>query len=78
MKRAYRERQVVKEYREDYFYHRPTWDIEQQAWGEEEEEYIEPVIDVYILECDWLANILCYQPDGLTEDQVLKQRIEVI
>ncbi|KAF4333420.1 hypothetical protein FBEOM_12766 [Fusarium beomiforme] len=39
-KRAYREKQVVKEYPEDYFYHRPTWDIEQQARGEEEEEYI--------------------------------------
>ncbi|EWZ27959.1 hypothetical protein FPRO04_13078 [Fusarium proliferatum] len=77
-KRAYRERQVVKEYREDYFYHRPTWDIEQQARGEEEEEYTEPVIDVHIPERDRLANILCHQPDGLTEDQVLERRIEAI
>ncbi|KAI1026560.1 hypothetical protein LB503_013368 [Fusarium chuoi] len=77
-KRAYREKQVVKEYREDYFYHRPTWDIEQQARGEEEEEYTEPVIDVHIPERDRLANILCHQPDGLTEDQVLEQRIEAI
>ncbi|RKK23635.1 hypothetical protein BFJ66_g17428 [Fusarium oxysporum f. sp. cepae] len=77
-KRAYREKQVVKEYREDYFYHRPTWDIEQQARGEEEEEYMEPVIDVHIPERARLANILCHQPDGLTEDQVLEQRIEAI
>ncbi|CVL00274.1 uncharacterized protein FMAN_09780 [Fusarium mangiferae] len=77
-KRAYREKQVVKEYREDYFYHRPTWDVEQQARGEEEEEYTKPVIDVHIPERDRLANILCHQPDGLTEDQVLEQRIEAI
>ncbi|KAH7186540.1 hypothetical protein DER44DRAFT_802580 [Fusarium oxysporum] len=77
-KRAYREKQVVKEYREDYFYHRPTWDIEQQARGEEEEEYMEPVIDVHIPERARLANILCHQPDGLAEDQVLEQRIEAI
>ncbi|RKK27311.1 hypothetical protein BFJ66_g16710 [Fusarium oxysporum f. sp. cepae] len=77
-KRAYREKQVVREYREDYFYHRPTWDIEQQARGEEEEEYTEPVIDVHISERDRLANILCHQPDALTEDQVLERRIEAI
>ncbi|EGU72539.1 hypothetical protein FOXB_16952, partial [Fusarium oxysporum f. sp. conglutinans Fo5176] len=58
--------------------HRPTWDIEQQARGEEEEEYTEPVVDVHIPERDRLANILCHQPDGLTEDQVLEQRIEAI
>ncbi|QPG93463.1 hypothetical protein C2857_000044 [Epichloe festucae Fl1] len=75
---AYRERQVVKEHREDYFHHCPTWDIEQQARGEEEEEYTEPVIDVHIPERDRLANILCHQPDGLTEDQVLERRIEAI
>ncbi|KAJ9419892.1 hypothetical protein FOXG_15582 [Fusarium oxysporum f. sp. lycopersici 4287] len=77
-KRACREKQVVKEYREDYFYHRPTWDIEQQARGEEEEEYIEPTIDVHIPERNRLANILCHQPDSLTEGQILERRIEAI
>ncbi|KAK2477167.1 hypothetical protein H9L39_12391 [Fusarium oxysporum f. sp. albedinis] len=77
-KRAYREKQVVKEYREDYFYHRPTWDLEQQARGEDEEEYMEPVIDVHVPERARLANILCHQPDGLTEDQILKRRVEAI
>ncbi|KAI8658993.1 hypothetical protein NCS55_01178100 [Fusarium keratoplasticum] len=62
VKRTQRVKQVVKEYREDYFYHRPTWDIERQARGEEEEEYEEPVID----------------PDDLTEDQIAQQRIESI
>ncbi|RKL20511.1 hypothetical protein BFJ72_g15059 [Fusarium proliferatum] len=50
----------------------------QVARGEEEEEYTEPVVDVHIPERDRLANILCHQPDGLTEDQVLEQRIEAI
>lgn len=77
-KRAQRDRQVVKDYREYYFYHRPTWDIERQARGEEAEEYIEPTINVSILERAQLAEILCHQPDSLTEDVILQRRIEVI
>lgn len=41
-KRAHRDKRIVKEYREYYFYHRPTWDIERQARGEVEEEYADP------------------------------------
>ncbi|KAI0526175.1 FluG domain-containing protein [Xylaria bambusicola] len=78
IKRAQRDRQVVKEYREHYFYHRPTWDIERQARGEEEEEYVEPAVNVPIPERAKLAKILCHQPDDLTEDAILQQRIEVI
>ncbi|CAG9949488.1 unnamed protein product [Clonostachys rosea f. rosea IK726] len=40
LKRAQRQKEVVKAYREHYFYHRPTWDIEMQARGEEEEDPI--------------------------------------
>lgn len=32
-KSAQHDKQVVKDYREDYFYNRPTWDIERQARG---------------------------------------------
>ncbi|KAI3339677.1 FluG domain-containing protein [Ustulina deusta] len=78
IKRAQRDRQVVKEYREHYFYHRPTWDIERQARGEEEEEYVEPAINVPIPGRAKLAEILCHQPDDVTEDAILQQRIEVI
>ncbi|KAF5018492.1 hypothetical protein F66182_9527, partial [Fusarium sp. NRRL 66182] len=46
--------------------------------GKEEEEYIEPEIDVYIPERARLANILCYQPDGLTDDELLERRIEAV
>ncbi|RSL47928.1 hypothetical protein CEP54_013160 [Fusarium duplospermum] len=78
VKRTQRVKQVVKEYREDYFYHRPTWDIERQARGEEEEEYEEPVIDVTVPEREKLTEILCHQPNDLTEDQIAQQRIESI
>ncbi|CAH0017227.1 unnamed protein product [Clonostachys rhizophaga] len=62
----------------DYFYHRPAWDIERQARGEDEEEYEEPVIDVTVPERERLAEILCNQPDDLTEDQTTQRRIESI
>ncbi|RYO79482.1 hypothetical protein DL762_008140 [Monosporascus cannonballus] len=78
IKRAQRERQVVKEYREHYFYNRPTWDIERQIRGEEEEEYAEPVINVTIPERARLAEIVCHQPDDLTEDEIFQRRIEAI
>jgi hypothetical protein len=42
-----------------------------QARGEEEEEYVEPVIDVVIPIRARLVEILCYQPDNLNEDQIL-------
>ncbi|KAJ2997766.1 hypothetical protein NUW58_g542 [Xylaria curta] len=78
IKRAQRDRQVVREYREHYFYHRPTWDIGGRARGEEEEEYVEPAINVSIPGRAKLAEILCQQLDNLTEDAILQQRIEVI
>lgn len=77
-KRAQRERKVVKEFREHYFYNCPTWDIERQIRGEEEEEYAEPVIDVTISERARLAEIVCHQPDNLTEDEIVQRRIEAI
>lgn len=78
LKRAQRQKEVVKAYREYYFYYRPTWDIEMQARGEEEEEYVEPVIDVVIPTRARLAEILCHQPDNIDEDQILQCRIEAI
>jgi hypothetical protein len=65
VKRTQHIKQVVKKYRENYFYHRPTWDIKRQAQGEEEEEYKKPVINVTIPERKKLAEILCHQPDSL-------------
>jgi hypothetical protein len=77
-KRKQRERRIVKEYREYYFYNRPTWDLERQARGEEMEEYTEPAIDLVIPERAQVAEILCYQPKGLTIDEIFQKRIEVV
>ncbi|KAH7124543.1 FluG domain-containing protein [Dactylonectria macrodidyma] len=80
-KRAQREKRIVREYREDYFYHRPTWDIERQASGEEEDdegELVEPVIDLAIPERARLAEILCNQSADWTEEEAYRRRIEVI
>ncbi|KAH8768366.1 FluG domain-containing protein [Diaporthe sp. PMI_573] len=77
-KRAQREKRIVKQYRENYFHHRPTWDLERQARGEEMEEYVEPTIDLVIPERARLAELLCYQPDDLSEEEMNKLSIEVV
>ncbi|OAQ60939.2 SWI/SNF family DNA-dependent ATPase Ris1 [Pochonia chlamydosporia 170] len=66
------------DYREYYFYHRPTWDIEAQARGEVEEKFEEPVIDLVVPERARLAEILCFQPKDLTEEQISCARIEAV
>ncbi|KID97353.1 FluG domain-containing protein, partial [Metarhizium majus ARSEF 297] len=78
MKKAEREKRIVKDYREYYFYHRPTWDIEAQARGEVEEQYEEPVIDLAVPERARLAEILCFQPKDLTEEQISCIRTEAV
>ncbi|OAQ58141.2 FluG domain-containing protein [Pochonia chlamydosporia 170] len=77
-KKAEREKRIVKDYREYYFYHRPTWDIEAQARGEVEEQYEEPVIDLIVPERVRLAEMLCFQPKDLTEEQISRLRIDVV
>ena len=77
-KRTQRDRMIAKEYREYYFYHRPTWDIEAQARGEVEEEYEQPTIDLVIPERTRLANIFCLQPDDWTEEELFQRRAEAI
>lgn len=46
-------------YRENYFKERPIKDIEAQIHGEEEIEYIEPVIELQIPERAHLVNLIC-------------------
>ncbi|KAK3935373.1 hypothetical protein QBC46DRAFT_453549 [Diplogelasinospora grovesii] len=72
-------KKAQREYRADYFYNRPTWDIERQARGEEEEEeeeYDEPAIDLLIPERAQLAEILCKQPEGLSHEDLIRLRIQ--
>ncbi|KAK3933883.1 FluG domain-containing protein [Diplogelasinospora grovesii] len=74
-KRAKRAKNIRREYREDYFHHRPTWDIEGQANGEEEQEYVEPAVVLRVPERAELAQILCKQPEGLSSTALLALRI---
>ncbi|KAI1305758.1 hypothetical protein F5Y03DRAFT_384421 [Xylaria venustula] len=76
-KKAQRVKAILKEYRDDYFYNRPTWDIERQARGEEEEEeYVKPVINLQIPERAQLAEILCHQPENLSYEDLVSLRIQ--
>ncbi|OHE99331.1 FluG domain-containing protein [Colletotrichum orchidophilum] len=52
---------VVKEYREYYFYSRPTWDIEKQAHGDEQAVCHEPEVHLRIAERVRLTSVLSYQ-----------------
>ncbi|KAI1086032.1 FluG domain-containing protein, partial [Rostrohypoxylon terebratum] len=77
-KRAYRAKTIREEYRKYYFHNRPTWDIEKQANGQlaEQEEYVDPVVDLQIPERDQLARILCSQPRDLDSDKLMELRIQ--
>jgi hypothetical protein len=58
-KRLRRKKTFGKEYRADYFHNRPTWEIERQVSEEDEEdEYVEPAVDLQIPERAVLAEIL--------------------
>ena len=72
-KEAQRKKKIRQEYRANYFYNRPTWDIEADG---QEEEYVEPVIDLQIAERAQLAEILCNQPDDLSSSELLELRIQ--
>ncbi|KAL7940735.1 FluG domain-containing protein [Trichoderma barbatum] len=76
--KAQREKRIVKEYREFYFHHRPTWDIEAQARGEVEAEFKEPAIQTSIPERARVAEIFCYQSDNWTSEEILQHRIEAV
>lgn len=73
-KDAQRKKAIRQAYREDYFHNRPTWDID--ADGQEEEEYVEPAMDLQVPECAQLAEILCNQPDNLSPAELLELRIQ--
>jgi uncharacterized protein DUF3435 len=75
-KQGKRSKDIQREYRMAYFYNRPTWEIEEQANGKEEENYIKPAIMLCIPERAKLAKILCEQPEDLSSKKLLELRIE--
>lgn len=74
-KQAQRDNVIRRDYRADYFHNRPIWDIERQANGEEEEQYVEPIIELHIPERAQLAGILCDQADDLSSAELFELRI---
>lgn len=55
-----------------------TWDVERQARGEPDQEYVEPAIELSIPERAELACILRNQPNVLKQDEMLQIRIKAI
>jgi hypothetical protein len=66
---------ISEEYRAGYFRRRPTEDIERQNSGQQEEEYIEPVIEHQIPERAQLAELICTRVTGITPQDIVKRRI---
>ena len=77
-RKAERDKRIVTQWREYYFYNRPTWDVEAQIRGEVQETYEEPAIDLAIPERHQLAELLCYQPKDLTDKELTRRRNQVI
>lgn len=77
-RKVQREKQIVKAYREYYFYNRPTWDLESQARGVDLEQYEEPAINLVIPERAKLAEILCRQPEDLNNEERYRLSVEVV
>lgn len=71
-KEAQRKKAIRQAYRQDYFYNRPTWDMEADG---QEEEYVQPAIDLQIPERAQLAEILYNLPDNLSSTELLELRI---
>ncbi|RYP47628.1 hypothetical protein DL768_006344 [Monosporascus sp. mg162] len=76
LKTAQFEKQIVKDWREYYFYNRPTWDIKRQAKGEPDKEHVELTITLSIPERIKLANILCSRCED--DNDVLQRRTMAI
>ena len=70
-----RRKTFKKNFRKHYFHNRPTWEIENQTHGMDE-EYVEPTINLQIPERARLAEILCGQSEDLSIEELSELRIE--
>jgi hypothetical protein len=66
---------ISEEYREEYFRRRPTEDIERHNSGQQEEEYIEPVVELQIPERKQIAHLICTCIMDITLQNAVKLRI---
>jgi hypothetical protein len=67
---------ISEEYRDDYFRRRPTEDIERHNSGQEEEEYIEPLVEHQIPQRTQLADLICPRVTDITPQDAVKRRIQ--
>jgi hypothetical protein len=74
--RSRRRNIISEEYRADYFSRRPTEDIEKQNSGQEEEAYIEPVVQHQIVERAQLADLICARLEDITPQDSVELRIQ--
>jgi hypothetical protein len=74
--RSRRRNIISEEYRADYFRRRPTEDIEKQNSGQEEEEYIEPVVQHQIPQRTQLADLICTHVTNITPQDAVNRRIQ--
>jgi len=73
--RSKRRTVISDEYRADYFRRRPTEDIERQNNGEEEEEYIEPVVEHQNPQRTQLVYLICTRIAHITPQDAVSLRI---
>ncbi|TVY12529.1 hypothetical protein LARI1_G009432 [Lachnellula arida] len=74
--RSKRRNIISEEYRADYFRRRPTEDIERQNNGQEEEEYIEPVVEHQIPQRSLLVDLICTRVTDITLQDAVQRRIQ--
>ena len=74
--RSRRRHIISEEYRADYFRRRPTKDIERQNSGQEEEEYVELVVQYQIPQRALLAKLICTRVINITPQDAVYRRIE--
>jgi Protein of unknown function (DUF3435) len=74
--RSRRRNIISEEYRADYFRRRPTEDIKRQNSGQEEEEYMEPVVEHQIPQRLLLADLICTRVTNITPQDAVQRRIQ--
>jgi hypothetical protein len=75
--RTRRRNVVSQEYRDEYFRCRPTEDIERHNNGQQEDEYIEPVVELQIPQRKQLADLICPRITDITPHNAIKRQIQV-
>ncbi len=68
---------IFQEYRDEYFRRRPTEDIERHNSGQQEEEYIELMVELQIPQTKQIADLICPRITDIAPQNAVKRRIQV-